>query len=223
MTLNVLGISTSPRQRSNSDLLLREALRGAESAGAAAEYVALGGLDFGPCVACGACARTGRCRFDDPFQEVFEKMLAADRLVFATPVYFAAVCSQGKRLLDLCQCLWSRKYLMKEPLYPAGPRDRRALVIAVGGSRGKKVFDGIRLTTRYWFDSLEMTCFANLFVNQVDAAGDVLKHPRAMAEALRLGAALADADSPAPETPTDVELFEGLGDAARPVDSRDGS
>lgn len=223
MTLNVLGISTSPRLRSNSDLLLCEALRGAESAGAATGYVTLRGLEFGPCVACGACAKTGRCRFDDPFQDVFEKMLAADRLVFATPVFFAAVGAQGKRLIDRCQCLWSRKYLLKEPLYPDGPRDRRALVIAVAGSRGRKMFDGIRLTMKYWFDSLEMAHFANLFVNQVDAAGDVLKHPRAMAEAFRLGAALADADAPASDTPTDVELFEGLGDAARPAGTRDGS
>ena len=223
MTLNVLGISTSPRLRSNSDLLLCEALRGAESAGAATDYVTLRDLEFGPCVACGACAKTGRCRFDDPFQDVFEKMLAADRLVFATPVFFAAVGAQGKRLIDRCQCLWSRKYLLKEPLYADGPRDRRALVIAVAGSRGRKMFDGIRLTMKYWFDSLEMAHFANLFVNQVDAAGDVLKHPRAMAEAFRLGAALADADAPASDTPTDVELFEGLGDAARPAGTRDGS
>jgi len=221
--LNVLGISTSPRKRSNSDLLLREALRGAESAGAATDYVTLRDVAFGPCEACGACARTGRCRIDDPFQDVFEKMLAADRLVFATPVFFAAICAQGKRLIDRCQCLWSRKYLLKEPLFPGGPRDRRALVIAVAGSRGKRMFDGIRLTMKYWFDSLEMTYAANLFVNQVDAAGAVLRHPRATAEALRLGAALADADTPAPETPTDVELFEGLGNASRPVDTHDGS
>lgn len=223
MTLKVLGISSSPRQRSNSDLLLREALRGAESAGAATEYITLRDHEFGPCVACGACARTGRCRFDDAFQGIFEKMLAADRLIFATPVFFAAVCAQGKRLIDRCQCLWSRKYLLTEPLFPDGPRDRRALVIAVGGSRGKKVFDGIRLTIKYWFDSLEVTHFANLFVNRVDAAGDVVKHPRAMAEAYRLGAALADADRPAPETPIEVELFEGLGGAARPTDTHDGS
>ena len=210
MTLNVLGISSSPRERSNSDLLLREALRGAESAGAATEYIRLRDHEFGPCVACGACALTGRCRFDDAFQGIFEKMVAADRLIFATPVFFAAVCAQGKRLIDRCQCLWSRKYLLTEPLFPDGPRDRRALVIAVGGSRGRKVFDGIRLTTKYWFDSLEVTYFANLFVNRMDAAGDVVKQPRAMAEAYRLGAALADADRPVPKTPMDVELFEGF-------------
>ena len=210
MTLNVLGISSSPRQRSNSDLLLREALRGAQSAAAATEYVTLRDHEFGPCVACGACARTGRCRFDDAFQGLFEKMVAADRLIFATPVFYAAVCAQGKRLIDRCQCLWSRKYLMTEPLFPDGPRDRRGMVIAVGGSRGKEVFDGVRLTAKYWFDSLEMTHFANLFVNRVDAAGDVVKHPRAMAEAYRLGAALADADRPAPKTPMKVELFEGF-------------
>ncbi len=222
MMLKVLGISSSPRQRSNSDLLLREALRGAESAAAATEYITLRDHEFGPCVACGACARTGRCRFDDAFQGIFEKMVAADRLIFATPVFYAAVCAQGKRLIDRCQCLWSRKYLMTEPLFPDGPRDRRAMVIAVGGSRGRKVFDGIRLTVQYWFDSLEVTYFANLFVNRVDAAGDVVKHPRAVAEAYRLGAALADADSPAPKTPMNVELFEGFGDAARPADTHDG-
>lgn len=223
MTLNVLGISSSPREQSNSDLLLREALRGAESAGAATEYVALRDHPFAPCVACGACARTGRCRFDDPFQGIFEKMVEADRLIFATPIFFMAVCAQGKLLIDRCQCLWSRKYLLAEPLYPDGPRDRRALVIAVGGSKSRKMFESVRMTMKYWFDVLEVAHFANLFVNQVDAAGDVLGHPGAMAEAFRLGAALADADAPAPETPTDVELFEGLSDTRRPGDSSDGA
>jgi len=207
MALHVLGLSTSPRQGGNTDLLVREALRGAESAGAAAEYLTLRDLKVGPCVECYACAATGLCRVADDFQKVFEKMLAADRLIFGAPIFFMGVCAQAKALIDRCQCLWSRKYLLKQPLYPDGPRDRRALVIAVGGTRSKKMFECLGMTMKYWFDVLEMRHVADLFVNQVDGRGDILKRPEAMKEAFRLGAALADASAPVPERPVSVELF----------------
>lgn len=206
MALKVLGISTSPRERGNTDLLLREALRGAEAAGAAMEYVTLRGLSISPCVECYACARTGACRIQDDFQQVLAKIVEADRLIFATPVFFMAVAAQAKLLIDRCQCLWSRKYLLKQPLFPGGGRDRRAMVIAVGGSKSKKMFECVRLTMKYWFDVLEIHSFANLFVNQVDGRGDILKHPQAMAEAFRLGGLLAAAEAPMPDAPLTVEL-----------------
>jgi multimeric flavodoxin WrbA len=208
MALKILGISSSPRRDGNTDLLVKEALRGAATTGAEVEYVSLCGLAISPCVECYACAATGLCRIDDDYQPIFEKLLAADRLIFASPVFFMAVSAQAKLLIDRCQCLWSRKYLLKEPLYPDGRRrDRRALVIAVGGSRSRAMFDCVRLTMKYWFDVLEMGYFGNLFVNQVDGKGDVLRHPQAVAEAFRLGAALAAAEAPMPAQPTTVELF----------------
>ena len=220
MTLSVLGISTSPRADGNSDLLLREALRGAASAGADADSLTLRGLRILPCGECYACARTGRCCLKDDFDGVLDRLLAADRLIVATPVFFMAVCAQAKLLIDRCQCLWSRKYLLKQPLFPAGPRDRRALVIAVGGSRSRRMFESVRLTMKYWFDVLEVRCFANLFVNGVDARGDVRNRPEALREAFRLGAALAAA-TPMPEAPVTVEIFEPAA-AARPGGETDG-
>lgn len=221
-TAHVLGISTSPRADGNSDLLLREALGGAESAGARCEYLGLRGLQIGPCDECYTCARTGRCCIDDDFDGVLEKILAADRLVVATPVFFMAVSAQAKLLIDRCQCLWAQKYLLRQPLFADGPRDRRALVIAVGGSKSRKMFDGVRMTMKYWFDALEMAHVASLFVNQVDGAGDVRRHPRALAEARRLGAALADVAAPVSAKPTEVELFDGLAAGARPMEAADG-
>jgi multimeric flavodoxin WrbA len=221
MALHVLGVSASPRERGNTDLLVREALRGAESAGADAEYASLRGLATGPCTECYACAGTGRCRVADDFQVVFEKLLAADRLVFGTPVFFMAVSAQAKLLIDRCQCLWSCKYVLKQPLYADGPRQRRALVIAVGGTNSKKMFECIGLTMKYWFDVLEAGYFANLFVNQVDGRGDILKHPQAMPEAFRLGAALADPSAPMPPKPVSVELF-GPAAPGRPRGGTDG-
>ena len=49
MAIKVLGISTSPRIKGNSDLLLRRALTGAESTGAHVEYVSLTDYNIGPC------------------------------------------------------------------------------------------------------------------------------------------------------------------------------
>lgn len=207
MALRVLGLSTSPRERGNTDLLVCEALRGAESAGAAAEYLSLRGLAIGPCVECYACAATGACRVADDFQALLDRLLAADRLIVAAPVFFMGVCAQAKLLIDRCQCLWARKYLLRQSLYPDGPRDCRALVIAVGGTKSKKMFECVGMTMKYWFDVLEVRHAASLFVNQVDGRGDILKHPSAMPEAFRLGAALADAAAPTPERPATVELF----------------
>jgi multimeric flavodoxin WrbA len=213
MALKVLGISASPREGGNSDLLLREALAGAQDAGGQAEYLALRGLSIAPCEECNACARTGLCRIQDDYQAVMAKMLEADRLIFATPVFFMAVSAQAKLLIDRCQCLWSRRYVLKQPLFPE-PRDRRALVIAVGGSKSRKMFESVRLTMKYYLDAIGCAYAANLFVNQVDGRGEIRKHAEVLAEARRLGRALL-ADSPVPIEPETVERFGLAGNQPR--------
>ncbi|MHC4623076.1 MAG: flavodoxin family protein [Planctomycetota bacterium] len=204
MTLHVLGISASPRKEGNSDLLLRQGLAGAQSAGAETEYIRLCELNIVPCVECNSCYKTGKCRIEDDYQMLSAKMLKADRLIFATPIFFMSVCSQAKIVIDRCQCLWAHKYVLKQPLITAG-RDRRAMVIAVGGTKSTKMFECIRLTMKYYLDVLDMRYTANLFVNKIDASGQIKGHPSAMNEAFRLGRELVTAASP-PEQAIDIEL-----------------
>jgi len=204
--MKVLGISTSPRLKGNSDLLLREALAGAESTGAQVEYLRVCDLNIAPCIECNACYTTGRCRVEDDYQSVLNKLLDADRLIFATPIFFMTVCSQAKMLIDRGQCLWANKYVLKKPLFATSQRDRRAMVIAIGGSKSTKQFDSIRLTMKIYFDVLEMKYVCNLFINKVDARGAINKHPSALKEAFRLGKELASADTPSPEKPIDIKL-----------------
>jgi multimeric flavodoxin WrbA len=186
-------------------MLVRQALAGAESAGADVEYVRLCDYTISPCVECNSCYKTGLCRVEDDYQQLSVKMVEADRLIFGTPVFFMTVCAQAKLLIDRCQCLWAHKYVLKEPLITSS-RDRRAMVIAVGGTKGKKMFESIRLTMKYWLDVLDMHYAANLFVNNVDDAGDIQKHPTAMNEAFRLGKDLVTVTTAPPERPIDVEL-----------------
>jgi len=202
--MKVLGISTSPRIKGNSDLLLRRALSGAESVDADVEYVHLSEYTIGPCIECNACYRTGECKVPDDYQMLLKKMLDADRLVFATPIFFMSVCAQAKNLIDRGQCLWALKYVLKEELFTVG-RDRRAMVIAVGGSKSKKQFESIRLTMKTYFDALEVKYVVNLFVGQVDDRGQVEEHPSALDQAYQLGAQLAGKDEP-PEKAIDIEL-----------------
>ena len=204
--MKVLGISASPRENSNSDMLLRQVLSGASSAGAEAEYLRLCKFNIAPCSACGACYATGECPVEDDFQMVLPKMLAADRLIFATPIFFMSVCAQAKILIDRCQCLWASKYILKRPIVRPGKTQRLAMVIAVGGKKGKKVFDCIRLMMKYYLDTLDMGYFANLFVSNVDEAGKIADNAEAMEEAFRLGEELVLAAGPVPEKPIDVEL-----------------
>ncbi len=202
--MKVLGISTSPRVEGNSDLLLRRALAGAESAGAHAEYARLSDYSIGPCIECNACYATGECKVGDDYQMLLKKIIDADRVIFATPIFFMSVCAQAKNLIDRGQCLWALKYVLKGESLTAG-RDRRAMVIAVGGSKSKKQFECIRLMMMTYFDSLDLKYVANLFVNQVDDRGEIEKHPSALAQAHRLGSELAGTDAP-PEKPIDIEL-----------------
>jgi multimeric flavodoxin WrbA len=198
--MKVLGISTSPRLSSNSDLLLRRALAGASSTGAAAEYLQLYKHDIKPCTACSACYATGECIIEDDFNVVLSKMLNAQRLIFATPIYFMSVCAQAKMLIDRCQCLWATKYMLKKPVSPIAPNIRFAMAIAVGGTENKKMFDSIRLTMKYYFDALNMGYFANLFVSGIDEAGKIEQNADAMEQAFQLGVRLSSAEIPAAQT-----------------------
>ena len=116
-----------------------------------------------------------------------------------------AVCAQAKILIDRGQCLWVRKYRLKQSP-TAEPSDQKAMVIAVGGSRSKKQFDSVQLTMRWYFDSLGPQYFANLFVSQVDARGDIRSRPDALRAARDLGHELVLAQSTA-KGPKTVELF----------------
>ena len=205
MNLKVLGISTSPRTKGNSDLLLRQALAGAESVGAQIEYIHLVDHNIGPCIECNACYKTGKCKLEDDYQQLLEKLIHTDRLIFATPIFFMTVCAQAKMLIDRGQCLWAHQYVLKKELFNP-ERDRRAMVIAVGGSKGIKQFDSIRRTMKAYFDALQIQYSAGLYVNQVENRDDVEKHPSALKEAFRLGSVLVDSENPVQQKPIDIEL-----------------
>ena len=98
--MKVLGIVCSPRKGGNTEILVREALSGAEGKGADTELFLVGGKNIGPCIACEACMPEGVCATDDDMRDLYEKLLEADGIIFGTPVYFINVTAQAKAVID---------------------------------------------------------------------------------------------------------------------------
>ena len=115
MSKRVLVISTSLRPGSNSELLARQFAQGAQEAGHTVEMISLAGRDIRFCKGCLACQTTGRCVIcDDADTIVQEKMLHADVLAFATPIYYYGMSGQMKTLLDRANPLYSADYAFRQ-------------------------------------------------------------------------------------------------------------
>jgi multimeric flavodoxin WrbA len=100
----ILVLLGSPRKNGNSAILARQIIKGAESEGAEVETVFLHGMNISPCQSCYACQKpdsTG-CAIDDDMQQIYRKIIAADALVVASPVYWFTMSAQTKLLLDRC-------------------------------------------------------------------------------------------------------------------------
>jgi multimeric flavodoxin WrbA len=101
MSKKVLVLSASPRKGGNSDLLCNKFIQGAREAGNQAEKIFLRDKEISPCVGCEACLLNGGvCVQKDDMAEVLEKMISADVIVMATPVYFYTMNAQMKMLID---------------------------------------------------------------------------------------------------------------------------
>jgi multimeric flavodoxin WrbA len=101
MRKRVLVLSSSPRRAGNSDLLCDQFVMGAKESGHDAEKIFLKDKVITYCTGCGTCLSGGkRCPQKDDMAEILEKMVSADVIVMATPVYFYTMNAQMKTLID---------------------------------------------------------------------------------------------------------------------------
>src|SRR3989338_3003385 len=89
--MKVLALSGSPRKKGNTETLLHAVLKGVEAAGGEVELFRLYDLRIQPCIGCGGCDKTGECVLEDDMQELYPKILAAQRVILASPIYFYGI------------------------------------------------------------------------------------------------------------------------------------
>ena len=101
MGKKVLILSGSPRRGGNSDILCDQFLSGAADAGSEVEKIFIRDKNINYCLACGTCyAKKLACVHNDDMPGIMEKMINADVIVMATPVWFYAMSGQMKVLID---------------------------------------------------------------------------------------------------------------------------
>ncbi len=172
----LLGLQGSPRKKGNTHYLLNLFASEAEKMGCRTEIVQAARPDLKPCIGCGFCEKKGRCSItDDAMADLFTLFRKADMIVAASPIFFYGITAQLKAIIDRSQTLWSRKYVFK--LADPAAHYRRGFLLSVGATKGKTLFDGVNLTTKYFFDAIDADFTGSLLYRSVEGVGDMEKHP----------------------------------------------
>ena len=110
----IIVISTSLRNGSNSDLLADKFVEGAKAAGNEVEKISLVGKNIQFCKGCLACQKLGRCVINDDVNEIMAKVLNADVVVWATPIYYYEMSGQMKTLIDRMNAMYAQDYQFRD-------------------------------------------------------------------------------------------------------------
>ena len=179
MSKKVLIISTSPRKGGNSDTLAEEFARGAKEAGHEVEKIGLWDKTIGFCRGCLACQKTGRCVIHDDADAIAQKMLTADVIVFATPIYYYEMSGQMKTMLDRANPLFSADYTFRD-IY----------LLATAADTDDSAMDGAAKGLEGWISCFEKARLAGMvFGGGADAIGTIQGNP-ALNEAYEMGKAV---------------------------------
>lgn len=173
---NILILSSSPRRGGNSDLLCDEFMRGAVENGNQVEKIFLRDKVVHPCLGCSVCSEHKKpCPQKDDAAAIVSKMLSADVIVMATPVYFYAMSAQMKTLIDRC----------------CGPytemRNKEFYFIATAAEEDPSIMDRIVTNFRGFLDCLENPVIkGTVFCGGVWHVGEIKGNP-ALSEAYEMG------------------------------------
>jgi multimeric flavodoxin WrbA/protein-tyrosine-phosphatase len=172
----LLGLQGSPRLKGNTSFLLSLFAQEAQALGAQSHIVHVDRKNILPCKEYIVCEKKGFCPIDDEMtHEIYPLLRKADVIIAATPIFFYNATAQLKALIDRSQTLWARKYKLK--LRDPGYKTRKGFLLAVAATKGKTLFDGVKLTANYFFDAIDAEFEGSLTYRGIEAAGDIKKHP----------------------------------------------
>ncbi len=181
MPNKLLVLKGSPREKGNSSTLADQAAAAASAAGWEVECISLQSLDIRPCDGCDLCAETDQyCAIDDDMQSLYPKLLEAEALLLATPVYWFTFSAQLKLCIDRWYGLWT-------PNHHAFEGKRIGIILAYGDS---DLYTSGAINAIHTFESMFNYVRAEI-VGIVHGSlmdvGDAERHPALMREAFELG------------------------------------
>lgn len=192
---SVAVFACSHRAGGNSSAAAELVARGVREVGAQARVIELREYHVLPCQACRACAGThdSACvlRARDQAEALFAVLLTAPAVVFASPIYFYALPSLLKIWVDRSQRFWEARR-KQEPWIMAVPERPAQACFVAGQHSGQKLFEGARLTLKYFLASFNLKLAEPFGLRGMDASGDLLADPAAVHSILAMGRAAGE-------------------------------
>ncbi len=173
--VKIIGICGSPRKGGNSEILLKEALKGAEEVGAETEIIFLREKKIEMCDGCCECDTTKKCHLQDDMEEIIKKLIDTDCVIFSVPTYFDNVNGLTKNFLDRLNPVGVDREL----------KNKYVGIIAVGATKEKsfkKAIEAIKI-----FSEIELMKFVDSSWGKAYKIGEIANDKEAITNANELG------------------------------------
>ena len=175
LSMNILILSGSPRKGGNTELLAEAFAKGAAEHHHV-EILSVHNYNVNPCLGCNACFKTnGVCAQKDDMTFIYEKMIQADMLVIASPVYFYGISAQLKAVIDR----------FHNPIRDTFHIKKMALLL-VGAASLPELFDAILTEYNLCLKFFNIEDAGKVLVRGVKDKGDI-KNIDALNEAYKFG------------------------------------
>ena len=184
MTKHNVILKGSPRERGNSSVLADQARAGAEAEGATVEAFHLHSMDIRPCDACDFCRETGVCVIKDEMQGLYPKLISADAIILASPIYWFTYSAQLKLCIDRWYAIWN----FNEDVFKGKPV---GIILTYGDT---DLYTSGTINAIHTFESMFRYLKAEIagwVYGSVNDEGDAQKNSELMEQAYRLGKKLA--------------------------------
>jgi len=189
--MKIIAFNGSPRKDGNTELLLKETIKGIEDAGLSVHTFYLNAMNIRPCQDCGGCNETGKCIVNDDMDQVYEAIRSADRIILASPIFFFSISAQSKIMIDRCQSFWCEKYLLNKPVHPK-VHVRKGLLLLVGGMKKEVGVQCAEACAKAFFRTISVTEHNTLYFLGIDKKGEIMHHPTALKDAYEAGRKLVE-------------------------------
>jgi multimeric flavodoxin WrbA len=190
MVIKVLAFAGSPRRHGNSETLLDWVLRSmVTEPDVVVDKIVLTEADVNPCRGCNACEVLNKCVQRDGMDLIHDKIIGADVIILAAPIYCMGIASQAKALIDRAQVFRSRKYVLKLPVVPPERKGKRlGVFLSTAGQAWDHVFLAAVPSVKCFFHVIDIrdADIRYLMVNGVDESGAIKQHPTAQKDAEKL-------------------------------------
>ena len=177
--MEVLGISGTPRQGGNTEVLIKHALEPFRDKGWIVTEFFLSNRSVAPCDGCDICWETGECVIRDDMDMLYEKLNSCDAIIIGSPVYYRNVSAQLKAVFDRHHALFKKK--------PLTGKAGGAIVVGRGASGGQSLALSIIFNFILSAGAIAVPGQRDGLSVVADKPGDVLKQPETLELAKVLG------------------------------------